>query len=377
MRMPAAPVGTTRSAVFSPRADVVPPRRDSTTVSVRRNPARVSSTAAAVPRGATTATLRCSRRSRSLVSRITRSPLESMKPTSLRSTISVSADSRVASSSALRNSSTDAMSRSPVGLTTVGSSIGEQRPTQTGRRESGEPAVAQVLVRPCGCGRSTRPRRRPSPPASRYENEISGAGSRRSSVPSSHTRKYDSPLIRLFSRTSSATRPSISSRRPSNSSPNGPAPANRWTCPAGIAAGIAATTAAGSGHTASMRPASHARMASGISIIGAEHRGVHGERTPRGRPRRHGETTAQRRFRSHSRWSRWQHRQARTFVLPGATAFTLAAQPFRPPNRSGVARQWRAHRRQPGHRCSVSRPRPGGSSARIPQRARPPAPRRA
>src|SRR5215213_8402744 len=75
--------------------------------------------------------------------------------------------------------------------------------------------------------------------------------------------------MRLFSSTSSATRPSISSRRPSNSRPNGPPPASRWTCPAGIAAGMAATTGAGSGHTASMRPASHARIASGISIIGA------------------------------------------------------------------------------------------------------------
>ena len=40
----------------------------------------------------------------------------------------------------------------------------------------------------------------------------------------------------------------------------------------------------------------------------------------------------------------------------------VVPRPFRPPNRSEVARRWRAHRRSRA-RCDVSRPRPGGSSA--------------
>ena len=65
--------------------------------------------------------------------------------------------------------------------------------------------------------------------SSRYPYPICGAGSSCSIVPSSHTRKYCSPAIRLFSSTSSATRPSITSIRPSNRWPNGPPLASRCT----------------------------------------------------------------------------------------------------------------------------------------------------
>src|SRR4029079_19203267 len=85
-------------------------------------PESVNSIAAAVPRGATMARRRPSRLSLELACMIAESPVESMKPTSLRSMTRPLAPSSMARWSSARNASTVAMSSSSSGAMIVGSS---------------------------------------------------------------------------------------------------------------------------------------------------------------------------------------------------------------------------------------------------------------